>query len=120
MNLWHTVEGYVGMPGTYHWAVLGFVLVATLIAAAFPEGRGRSKVTLILFALSLAGLLTAAQIQTYYAEDVQPTAARWIRWWSIFIQFVAVTNLIASLIFDVLLRLVGLRPPGLLRDLILA
>jgi small-conductance mechanosensitive channel/CRP-like cAMP-binding protein len=117
MNLWHIVESYVGMPGTYQWAVVAFSLTCFLMLGN-PEARPRARMALIFFALALTGLFSAAFFEHFYGES--SIASHWLRWSSIFIQFVALTNLAAILLFDVVFRMFNFRPPGLLRDLILA
>jgi small-conductance mechanosensitive channel len=79
----------------------------------------------LLFSLSFAGMLTGALFLSYGASEqgaASPlnTAYRWAIWLSRFIEVVAIINLISVLLFDVLLDAARLKPPRIMRDLLIA
>jgi small-conductance mechanosensitive channel/CRP-like cAMP-binding protein len=123
MSFWQQVQTAAGM-NSYFWIVLGFLLAAFALFAFVPQERVRIRGSVILFALSFAGFLTSAVFLSYGASDKVTgpldTAYRWTVWLSRFIEAVAIINLSSVLIFDVLLDAVRLKPPRIMRDLLIA
>ncbi|MBV9956981.1 MAG: mechanosensitive ion channel [Acidobacteria bacterium] len=107
------------MAGVYHWVAVCFMLTAALLFALVPGERLRIRNAVLLFALAFCGLLCAAALASYGALP-NGAAYRWTRWASLFISSVALVNLASVLVFDVLLEAVRLKPPRILRDLLLA
>ena len=118
MGFWQNVHTAAGM-GALHWLVLGFLLAAFLLFGFIPAERPRIRTAVLLFALSFAGLLAAGALLSYGFTD-KSTAYRWTRWAALFIESVAIINLASVLVFDVLLDAVRLKPPRIMRDLLLA
>lgn len=79
----------------------------------------RIRTSMLLFVLSLAGLIGAA---TFAARSGGPDSSfyRWTVWAALLLQGIAFVGIASSFIFDILLAAVRLRPPRILRDLILA
>ena len=119
MNYWKNIELVSGMEGRFSWAA-GLFLVALLVVFHFRPGEGRRiRVTLVLFFLSLGGLLAAAAFLTWgMASD------HWVylvvRAASIFMMSVAVVNVVSVFLFNIVLRAVRLEPPHIAQDLMVA
>ncbi|HYO92033.1 MAG TPA: mechanosensitive ion channel domain-containing protein, partial [Pyrinomonadaceae bacterium] len=124
MNFWQSVQQSSGMQGYYFWVVLGFLLAAFALFAFVPAERMRVRGSVILFAVSFLGMLASGVLQSYGASDNRVTALdsayRWVKWLSLFIEAVAVINLASVFLFDVLLDKVRLKPPRIMRDLLIA
>lgn len=108
------------MGGAFHWLALGFILVALVLSALVPTERRRVRVATLLFLLSTVGLFIAASLLYYGSDPATSTAYRWVRWAALFILCVATINLASVIIFDLLLGAVKLKPPRILRDLLIA
>lgn len=124
MNFWNQVQVASGMQDYYFWVVLGFLLAAFALFAFVPTERMRIRGSVFLFALSFAGILASAVLLSYGAteggKNPLSTAYRWASWLSRFIEAVAVINLTSVFLFDVLLDKVRLKPPRIMRDLLIA
>ncbi len=107
------------MGGVSHWIALSFMLGAALLFVFVPFERLRIRNAVLLFSVAVAGLLAAAAIATYGAGQ-GGAAYRWTRWAAVFIGGIAIVNLASVLIFEVLLEAVRLKPPRILRDLLIA
>lgn len=122
-SFWQNVQTASGMAG-YLWLVLGFVLAAFALFALVASERMRIRGSVFLFALSFLGMLTSATLLSYGADAMGTnplsTAYRWTKWAATFIQAVAIINLTSVLVFDVLLDAIRLKPPRILRDLMVA
>src|SRR5881394_460728 len=84
-----------------------------------PMERMRIRAALLLFVLSLIGLVAVATL----ASRGVPTDSRlylWFDWASLFCLWIAFINVASVLLFDVLLSSLRLNPPRILRDLLLA
>jgi small-conductance mechanosensitive channel len=124
MSFWQYVQSAAGM-NSYFWVVLGFLLAAFALFAFVPAERMRIRGSVLLFALSFAGMLTGAALMSYGASEHGPanalnTAYRWTVWLARFVEVVAVINLTSVLLFDVLLDAARLKPPRIMRDLLIA
>src|SRR5437764_4970665 len=75
---------------------------------------------MVLFLLALVGLFISASLIYYGFDPLTSTAYRWIRWAALFILCVAIINVASVAVFDVLLGAVRLKPPRILRDLLIA
>src|SRR5205807_9247324 len=120
MSFWQDVQFAAGMGGMFHWLALGFVVSALILSALVPTERRRIRVAMVLFLLSLVGLLISASLIYYGFDPLTSTAYRWVHWASIFILSVGTINLASVVVFDVLLGAVRLKPPRILRDLLIA
>jgi small-conductance mechanosensitive channel/CRP-like cAMP-binding protein len=123
MGFWQNVQQAAGMT-SYFWVVLGFIVAAFALFALVPTERMRLRGGVFLFALSFLGMLTSAVLLSYGASEkgMNPldSAYRWTVWLARFIEAVAIINLTSVLVFDVLLDVVRLKPPRIMRDLLIA
>ncbi len=118
MNFWQQIQTAAEMK-TLPWLVLVFVVASLILFVVKPSERMRLRTSLLLFAVSLVGLLVAATLLSYGAAPAS-SAYRWVSWsWRIFFAF-AVVNVAAIFIFEVLLESLRLKPPRIMRDLLLA
>lgn len=120
MGFWESLQTAAGMGGVYHWVAFGVVASAFILAALVPTERARIRTAVLLFIVSAVGLFISASLLTQGFDPVQSSAYRWIRWPALFIESVAIINLASVFIFDVALDAVRLKPPRILRDLLLA
>lgn len=119
MNFWQLIQAAAGMGRTLPWVILIFVVASLVLFILKPAERMRIRAALLLFALSLVGLLVAATLLSF---GVQPTSSsfKWVRWAARLLQWFALANLAAVLVFEVFLKALRLKPPRLLRELLLA
>jgi small-conductance mechanosensitive channel len=98
---------------------LGFILAALILFVYVPAERARIKTSVLLFGFSFAGLLAIAVI---LSSGVTPDSIvyRSTRWVSVLVESIAIINLVSVFVFDVALNAIHIRPPGILRDLLLA
>jgi small-conductance mechanosensitive channel/CRP-like cAMP-binding protein len=119
MSFWTNLQMAAGMAGVFHWVAIGFMLTAAILFVMVPTERARIRNAVLLFAVAFAGLLVVAFLAS---RGVPPRNSpyRWTRWASLFISSVAIVNLTSVLVFDVVLDAVRLKPPRIMRDLLLA
>jgi small-conductance mechanosensitive channel len=119
MSYWQNVQTAAGMGGALIWVVLGFLALAGVLFATLVRARMRVRTSMLLFALSFAGLLVAGLL---ISSGVGQASAsfRWIRWGSLLVQRFAIVNLTSVLLFEVALDAVRLKPPRIMRDLLVA
>jgi len=118
MNFWQQILSAAEMK-TLPWLALIFILALIILFVVKPAERMRLRTSLLLFAVSLIGLLAAASLLSY---GVAPTSSayRWTSWsWRIFLAF-AVVNVAGVLVFEIVLEPLRLKPPRIMRDLLLA
>jgi small-conductance mechanosensitive channel/CRP-like cAMP-binding protein len=120
MSFWQEVQTVAGVGGAFHWLVLGFVAIALALSSVVPQERRRIRVATFLLLLSAAGLLLAAALVYYGSDPSTGVAFRWVRWAALFILCVAIINLASVVVFDLLLGAVRLKPPRIMRDLLIA
>jgi small-conductance mechanosensitive channel/CRP-like cAMP-binding protein len=118
MSLWQNVETTSGFGAGLVWLMALFFVISTLLAAFLPMHRTRIRAALILFLLSFIGLLITATLPNEPGNE--PAAHQWWSIASVFLISAAVVTLADLLIFDVCLSPIGLRPPAILSDLMLA
>src|SRR6266436_2935624 len=119
MNFWQQIQTASGMRGAFIWAVLIFIAVALALIIMRPEERLRIRAALFLFVLSFVGLLAVATLAAQGAST-EGRLYLWFNWASLFCLWIAVINIASVLIFEVLLNAIRLRPPRIMRDLLLA
>ncbi|HEX8709529.1 MAG TPA: mechanosensitive ion channel family protein [Pyrinomonadaceae bacterium] len=120
MSFWNYVQTAAGMAGAFHWVALSFVLAALVLSALVPTERKRIRAAMLLFLISVAALFVAAALLYYGSDPAKSTAYRWVRWAALFSEGIAIVNLASVFVFDVALDLVRLKPPRILRDLLIA
>lgn len=116
---WQNLHTVTGMGPPLPWLALGFLAATALLLAWRPAQRRRVGVSLVLFLVAGALLVIAAALMTAGAtpEDAGP---RWTRFVGLLLLTVATINVAAVLLFDVILTPIRLRPPAIVRDLIIA
>ena len=107
------------MGGAFVWVALGFVVLAVLLFATVQPARRRVRTSVLLFALSFCGLLVAGLLLSS-GIDQASAPLRWIRWGSLLVQRLAIVNLTSVLLFEVVLNAARLKPPRIMRDLLVA
>jgi small-conductance mechanosensitive channel/CRP-like cAMP-binding protein len=119
MSFWQQIQIASGMWGAFVWAVLIFIAVALALIMLRPEERLRIRAALFLFVLSFVGLLAVATLAVQ-GVSTEGRLYLWFRWAALFCLWIAVINIASVLIFEVLLDAIRLRPPRIMRDLLLA
>lgn len=120
MGFWESLQTAAGMGGFYHWVVLSVVVFAFILSALVPAERARIRTAVLLFIVSACGLLVSAALLTQGFDPLRSSAYRWVRWAALFLESVAIINLASVLVFDLALDSMRLKPPRILRDLLLA
>ncbi len=119
MHFWQTVELTSGMPGVFSWAVIAFLVGASVLLYAAPKERPITRTAFILFFLSLAALISAAGIR-YEGGAVDGLAYLWLSRAGLLLAGIAAVNLASVVVFAKILRPARLEPPPLAQDLLLA
>ena len=119
MSFWQQLQQAFPVNGTLLWVTPLFILVALALFALLPRERLRIRTAIILYILALVGLAIAAAIAGRGAS-VDSSMYRWTRWASLLLQGIAFISVASIFVFDILLAALRLRPPRILRDLILA
>lgn len=123
MNLWRNMQTAAGTSPIL-WVALGFVVVASALFYFKPTSRARIRAAVVLFALAHAGLLAAAALLSYGADrgGAGPlgVAYLWLSWSALLLVCLALINVGGVLVFDVALAAARLRPPRIMRDLLIA
>jgi small-conductance mechanosensitive channel/CRP-like cAMP-binding protein len=119
MRFWQHVQHAAGMGGFFLWVVLGTIVAASALFALRPTERARIRTAMLLFALSFIGLLVAGALLSYGVSDGS-SSYKWIRWASRFCQWLAFVNIASVFVFEVFLDALRLKPPRIMRDLLLA
>jgi small-conductance mechanosensitive channel/CRP-like cAMP-binding protein len=119
MSFWQEILTATGMGETFPWVVLVFFLVACVLFFTNPEERMRIRAALLLMALSISVFLVAAAL---LSSGVLPATLifKWTRWAARIFLWLAVVNVAAVLVFDLVLQPLGLKPPRIMRDLLRA
>jgi small-conductance mechanosensitive channel/CRP-like cAMP-binding protein len=95
------------------------MLAALILFVFVPAERARIKTSVILFGFSFAGLLAIA-IALSSGVTAESIVYRSIRWVSLLTESIAIIILVSVVVFDVALSAIHIRPPRILRDLLLA
>ena len=119
MSFWQHFLQASSIGVAFTWVTPLFFVTAILLYAILPRERMRLQTAVVLFLLSVVGLALAATLE-YRGADANGSVYRWIRWASLLMQGVAYISVVSVLLFDVSLASVRLRPPRILRDLLLA
>jgi small-conductance mechanosensitive channel len=119
MNFWENLKTAADLAGAFHWIALAFILTALILFVYVPAERARIRTAVILFGFSFAGLLAIA---TILSSGVTPDSIvyRSARWVSLLAESIAIINLVSVFVFDVALNAIRIRPPRILRDLLVA
>lgn len=119
MNFWESLQIATHLAGPFYWTALGFLVAALILYIYVPNERSRIKTSIILFGISFAGLISIAIILAFGGER-EGIAYRALSWVALLTESIAIINLVSVLLFDVLLDAIRIRPPRILRDLLLA
>ena len=117
MTFWQQVLSAAG-PG-FPLAVIVFVLAALVLFAIRPAERGRLRAALLLFVISLIGLLALASYGSY-GLSADKSLYRWTEWAALFCAGVAFVNVASVFIFTVVLEALRLKPAHIMRELLRA
>jgi small-conductance mechanosensitive channel/CRP-like cAMP-binding protein len=119
MTFWQNVEHASGFPKEFPWVSVSFLVLAGVVFFLRRAERARVRSALVLFGLSLVGLLAAGGVLSY---GLSP--AHWIylsvRGVSLFMFTVAVVTVASVFFFTIALRFLRIEPPDIAKDLILA
>jgi len=119
MSFWDNLQSAAGIGGFFYWLVPGFVVAALVLFVYVRAERERVRNAFLLFMVSLLGLLAAATLLSFGISD-ERVAYRWVRGLALFIESVAIINLMSVVVFEVALGPVRLKPPRIVRDLLSA
>jgi small-conductance mechanosensitive channel len=119
MNFWHNVQIASRMEGVFPWVVVIFIGGALGLLALKPNERVRIRNGLFLFALSFCGLLGVGALASHGIDWNYP-AYRWLDWAASVCLWLAIVNVASVLVFEVVLDPLRLKPPRIMRDLLLA
>src|SRR6266576_2821500 len=119
MTFWQQVELAAKMHGAFIWAGVIFVLVALALNALRPAERMRIRAALLLFALAFVGLLLVGGF-AYRGITTDSSLYLGFQWASLFCLWVAFINVCSVFVFDVFLSAIRLKPPRIMRDLLVA
>src|SRR6266436_1237891 len=119
MNFWRQLQTAAGMNRSFPWLLLAFIVSALVLYLLKPAERMRIRTAALLFALSLVGLLAAASLLSF---GVNPASSiyKWTRWASRLPQSFAIVSVAGVFVFEVFLDALRLKPPRIMRDLLLA
>jgi small-conductance mechanosensitive channel/CRP-like cAMP-binding protein len=119
MTFWQDVLKASDIGPAFPWVILGFLLVAFLMAIYDPTARKRLRAAVVILVLAFIGTLLAGALLDYISEDTY-FGYRCVRDLGVLLRTVAIVTLIGVIIFDVLLPAIRLQPPAILRDILLA
>src|SRR6266850_65082 len=116
MNFWHLLREDFG---AFLLGVPVFIVFALALFAVLPRERWRIRTATVLYVLSLVGLFLA-ELLLVNGANPDGSPYRWTRWASLLLQGIALISIASIFIFDILLAALHLRPPRIMRDLLLA
>ena len=119
MNFWKNVERVSGLDSGFSGAAILLLVVIFIVFHFRPAERRRVRATLVLFALSLAGLLVAAAFLSY-GMPLNHWLYLVLRGVSFFMLAAAIVNVASVFVFTIVLRAVRLEPPDIAQDLLVA
>lgn len=119
MSFWQQLQTAAGMGPGSAWIALLLLAAALALFVLRPSERMRIRTAILLLGLSVVGILAAG---TLLANGVTPGSSlyRWIRWAARFFFWISVINIASVFVFEVLLDALRLKPPRIMRDLLLA
>lgn len=115
MSFWQLLKSVLGSNGEYLLFAVAFVLFSFILGKFVPRRRRRLLNAVLLFLLSLLGLLISAAL-IFDGYDASSGTIRWTEWATFLMAGIAIVNVLAVFVFDVLLQ--RLEIPRLLRDLL--
>src|SRR6266700_4539016 len=119
MRFWQQAQTTGGVPGFLPWAMLVFVVSALALYTFRPAERARIRSAILLFVFSVIAMALAVMVVSFGAAPAG-LAHKWLTWvWRLFLA-IAFVDVASVFIFEVLLNALHLKPPRILRDLLLA
>ncbi|HEX3281780.1 MAG TPA: hypothetical protein VHR36_11175, partial [Pyrinomonadaceae bacterium] len=118
MSFWQQLQAAAGISA-FGWAILIFVVASLTLNALRPIERMRIRAALLLFALSFIGLSVTASL-AYRGRSTESPLYLWFRWASLFCLWIAFINVASVFVFEVFLSAIRLKPPRIMRDLLVA
>lgn len=115
----HVIEASGTSNRTFIWLLVAFLLTSVILFVVVPAERARIRTAVLLYALAFTGFLIAGMVLSSGA-DRQASAYRWVSWASRMIEGMAVITVGSVLLFDVLMEAVRVKPPRIMRDLLVA
>jgi small-conductance mechanosensitive channel len=121
-SYWQYVLKAAGMGNkTFIWVLVAFIVTSLILFIVVPNERQRIRTALLMYALAFAGLLIAGLLFDPNAVgDKQGSAFRWTSWSARMVESIAIITMGSVLLFDVLMESVRLKPPRIMRDLLVA
>jgi small-conductance mechanosensitive channel len=121
---WQNVLDAVSLSNrTFLWLMAAFLVTSIILFVVVPAERARIRTAVLMYAASFVGMLIAGMLydRSLGAEVLkQGSAVRWITWASQLIWGIAFITVGSVLLFDVLMHNVRLKPPRIMRDLLVA
>jgi len=119
MSFWQQVQMASLMQGAFAWVVVVFLAITLLLFARVKTERMRLRTALAFFMLSFLGFLIAGALLKRGANP-EGSIYRWTQWSALLLQRIAFVNVASVFLFNVVLEAVRLKPPRIMRDLLLA
>lgn len=119
MSFWQDVERASGMPGTFHWLAIGFVVAAGVLSYFFPAFRSRMRTAVTFFGISFVGLIVSGALLHSGAAATNSLYLS-LRCASLLIEGIAIVNVASVIVFAGVLRPAHLEPPQIAQDLLIA
>jgi len=119
MNFWQQLQNASGMASAFPWVIIFFFIGALVLFILRPLDRVRIRTAILLFVFGLVGLIAAAALTSTGVNTASPFY-KWIRWAARIFEWIALVNVAGVFIFEVFLEALRLKPPRIMRDLLLA
>lgn len=119
MTFWQHLVQASNMGVAFIWVTPIFLITTALLYAVLPRERARLHTAALLFLLSIVGLSLAAFLLNR-GGDPNSATYRWVTWAALLMQGVAYVSVVTIFVFDILFASLRLRPPRIMRDLLLA
>jgi len=119
MIFWQQLITAAGMGRALPWVALAFILGALILLGLRPGERMRIRTAMLLFGISLIGLLAAAALLASGVR-IENSSYKWVTWVSRLLLWIGFVNVASVFLFEVFLDALGLKPPRIMRDLLLA
>jgi small-conductance mechanosensitive channel/CRP-like cAMP-binding protein len=119
MSFWENLNTAIHLTGAFQWVALGFILAALGLFVFVPGERTQVRTSVVFFGIACASLLAIAVMLSLGAAP-ENIAYRSVRWVALLSESIAIINLASVFLFDIALNSIKVRPPRILRDLLVA
>ena len=119
MNFWQQLQTAADMERALPWVALAFIVGALVLLTLRPGERTRIRTAILLFAISFIGLLGAASLVSA-GVTTSNSSYKWVTWVARLMLWIAVVNVVSVFVFEVFLDALRLKPPRIMRDLLIA